>query len=54
MKAVSTKSTNPKPLASLEELHKASAKTVGGNHPAIGCDFSSKEANELGKDVNLS
>src|SRR6202451_678108 len=27
--------TDPKPIASLEELHKASAKTVGGNHPAI-------------------
>jgi len=26
---------DPKPLAPLEELHKASAKTVGGNHPAI-------------------
>lgn len=29
-------------------------RTRGGNHPAVGCDFSSKEVNELGKDVNLS
>ncbi len=27
--------TDPKPVAPVEKLHKASAKTVGGNHPAI-------------------